>query len=70
MRNADDPFDPTKLVLKDFDDAGYGFRIWDLLYTGANWNIDYSGADGEARLHQDIDDYFHGKIIGIDNFIN
>ena len=61
MRNKDDPFDPTKLVLLDFDNAGYGFRIWDLLYNMVNWNIDYKGADGETRLIKDIDDFFDGK---------
>ena len=72
MRNADDPFDPTKLVLLDFDDAGYGFRIWDLLYNGVNWNIDYSDDDGEARAIQDVEDYFNGKNIGclIDRIMN
>ena len=43
MRNNDDPFDPTKLVLVDFDNAGYGFRIWDLAYNMFHWDIDYGG---------------------------
>ena len=63
MRNKEDPFDPTKLVLLDFDNAGYGFRIWDLLYNMVNWNIDYKGADGEARLIKDIEDFFDGKMV-------
>ena len=63
MRNKDDPFDPTKLELLDFDNAGYGFRIWDLLYNMVNWNIDYKGADGETRLIKDINDFFDGKMI-------
>ena len=61
MRNKGDPFDPEKLVLLDFDNAGYGFRIWDLLYNMVNWNIDYKGADGEARLIGDVNDFFDGK---------
>ena len=53
MRNKDDPFDPTKLVFRDFDIAGYGFRIWDLWYNMANWNIDLK--------EEDIEDFFDGK---------
>ena len=64
MRNKDDPFDPTKLVLLDFDNAGYGFRIWDLLYNIVNWNIDYNGID-DSRLIKDIEDFFDGKIMTI-----
>ena len=64
MRNKDDPFDPTKLVLLDFDNAGYGFRIWDLLYNIVNWNIDF-GKDGESRAIKDIEDFFDGKILVI-----
>ena len=63
MRNKDDPFDPSKLELLDFDNAGYGFRIWDLLYNMVNWNIDYKGADGDTRLIKDINDFFDGKTV-------
>merc|ERR1719394_1551214 len=62
MRNKDDPFDPSKLELIDFDNAGYGFRIWDLLYNMVNWNIDYKGADGETRLVKDINDFFDAYV--------
>ena len=61
MRNSDDPFDPTTLVLVDFDNAGYGFRIWDLFYNIINWNIDYSDDDDGARSIEDIDNFFDGK---------
>ena len=60
MRNTNDPFDPTTLVLVDYDNAGYGFRIWDLLYNIVNWHIDYSDDDG-TRVVQDIEDFFDGK---------
>ena len=61
MRNTNDPFDPTTLVLVDFDNAGYGFRIWDLLYNIVNWHIDYSGDDGETQMIEDIEEFFDGR---------
>ena len=64
MRNKDDPFDPTKLVLHDYDDAGYGFRIWDLLFNMVNWNIDW-GIDGESRLIKEVEDFLDGLIVNM-----
>ena len=64
MRNKDDPFDPTKLVLLDFDNAGYGFRIWDLLFNMLNWNIDW-GIDGESRLIKEVEDFLDGLIVNM-----
>ena len=63
LRNRDDPFDPTKLVLLDYENAGYGFRIWDLLNHMIHWNIGYKGDD--SRLIKDIEDFFDGKIVVI-----
>ena len=61
MRNKGDPFDPTKLVFLDFDNAGYGFRIWDLLYNIVHWNIEFKGVDGEQQIIEDINNFFDGK---------
>ena len=42
MRNKDGDFDPSELVFVDFDQAAYGFRMFDLLYWGANTNHRFS----------------------------
>ena len=38
MSNREGDFDPDSLILIDFDQAGYGFRAFDLLYNIFNWN--------------------------------
>ena len=42
MRNKDGDFDPNELIFVDFDQAAYGFRIFDLLYWAANTNQFFS----------------------------
>ena len=38
MVNKEGDFDPASLMLIDYDQAGYGFRAFDLLYNIFNWN--------------------------------
>jgi len=42
MRNKDGDFDPNELIFVDFDQAAYGFRMFDLLYWAANTNQFFS----------------------------
>ena len=42
MRNKDGDFKPSELIFVDFDQAAYGFRMFDLLYWAANTNQFYS----------------------------
>ena len=37
------------VILIDFDNSGYGYRAWDLLYFISNWNYDFSRQDVLAR---------------------
>lgn len=37
MRNTDGDLDPDMVILVDYDQAGYGFRMWDIMYfVGSN----------------------------------
>jgi len=42
MRNKDGDFDPNELIFVDFDQAAYGFRMFDTLYWAANTNHQFS----------------------------
>ena len=42
MRKKDGDFDPNELIFVDFDQAAYGFRMFDLLYWAANTNQFFS----------------------------
>lgn len=42
MRNKDGDFDPKELIFVDFDQAAYGFRMFDTLYWAANTNHQFS----------------------------
>ena len=41
-------FIPSELVLIDFDNVGYGFRIFDLLYFISNWG--YVPTDDDVKV--------------------
>ena len=30
---------PDEVILVDFDQAHYGFRMWDILYFLSNWDL-------------------------------
>ncbi len=42
-------FIPSELVLIDFDNVGYGFRIFDLIYFMSNWG--YFPPDNDVKVY-------------------
>ena len=44
----------SAVILIDFDNSGYGYRAWDLLYFMSNWNYDFSRDDVLAYLYEYI----------------
>ena len=44
----EDDFIPNELILIDFDNVGYGFRIFDLLYFISNWG--YVPTDDDVKV--------------------
>ena len=46
MVNKEGNFDPTQLVFVDYDNAGYGYRAFDLIYNMMNWPFE---KDPEAQ---------------------
>ena len=40
------------MILIDFDNSGYGYRAWDLLYFMSNWNYNFSRDDVSAYLYE------------------
>ena len=45
MANKEGDFDPSTLILVDYDQAGYGFRAFDLIYNIFNWEFDSTAQD-------------------------
>ena len=43
------------MILIDYDNSGYGYRAWDLLYFMSNWNYDFSRDDVVTYLYAYID---------------
>lgn len=57
MSNREGDFDPDSLILIDFDQAGYGFRAFDLLYNIFNWNHIPSVEDEIAFIDAYVNEY-------------
>ena len=45
MANKEGDFDPSSLILVDYDQAGYGFRAFDLIYNIFNWEFASTAKD-------------------------
>ena len=45
MANKEGDFDPETLILVDYDQAGYGFRAFDLIYNIFNWSYNSTAQD-------------------------
>ena len=39
MRNTEGVLNPDEVILVDFDQTHYGFRMWDILYFLTNWDV-------------------------------
>ena len=42
--NETEPIDLDTLIMVDYDQAAYGFRIWDILYSMSKWGFEPSDA--------------------------
>ena len=47
--------DPGTLIFVDYDNAAYGFRTWDLLYSMSKWGFDPS--------NQHVDQFIQGQLL-------
>jgi len=45
-------YDPETLILVDYDNVAYGYRIFDLLYFTANMNYNWTDGDVEEMLEE------------------
>ena len=54
-------FVPSELVLIDYDNVGYGFRIFDLMYFMSNWGYFPSADDVKAFLNSKLRFAFHSS---------
>jgi len=53
MRNKDGELQLDSIILVDFDQAGYGFRMWDIMYFLSNL--------GEMPTDEIINESFQGR---------
>ena len=56
----------SAVILIDYDNSGYGYRAWDLLYFMSNWNYDFSRDDVIAYLDAYIDAQTYSSYLTID----
>ena len=56
----------SALILIDFDNSGYGYRAWDLLYFLSDWNFYFSNDDVLDYLHAYIDAQTYSDDLSID----
>jgi len=56
MRNKNGEFDPNELIFVDFDNAAYGFRIFDVLYWAANANHAFKDEEITQMMQVYIDE--------------
>ena len=45
-------YDPESLILVDYDNTAYGFRIFDLLYFTSNMNYNWTDEDINEMLEE------------------
>ena len=50
MINKEGDFDPAQLVFIDYDNAGYGYRAFDLIYNMMNWPFE-DDAESQYRWY-------------------
>ena len=48
-------YDPESLILVDYDNTAYGFRIFDLLYFTSNMNYNWTDEDINEMLEKYVD---------------
>ena len=56
----------SAVILIDYDNSGYGYRAWDLLYFMSNWNYDFSRDDVIAYLYAYIDAQTYSSYLTIE----